>query len=129
MITTPNLIFILWIFLQMSKLLFWNFRGVKCLKCPLWLPPGTHLCRSSIPTVNRRDLALPIRTQTSEQEYSDLTASNNRRPTALYIRNTPQCFSQGTRLYAFSRWTKHVKISLAYSEDYSKFCRRVKCGL
>ena len=56
-------------------------------------------------------------------------AASNRRSSTPHSRNTPQSFSQGTRLYAFSRSTKHVKTSLAYSQDVSKFCWRVKCGL
>ena len=52
---------------------------------------STHPCRSPTPTVNRRDLTFPTRTQTSEQECSDLTTSDN----------TPQSFSRGTRSYAF----------------------------
>jgi len=86
-----------------------------------------HPCRSLTPTVNGHDLTLPTRTQTSEQEYSDLTASN-RRPSTSYSLNTPQSVSQGTRSYAFSRSTKHVKTFLAYSQDLSKCCRRVKRG-
>jgi len=38
-----------------------------------------HPCRSATPTVNDFDLTPSTRTQTSEQEYSDLTASNRRR--------------------------------------------------
>jgi len=68
---------------------------------------STHLCRSSTPTVNGRDLTSPTQTQSSEQEYSDLMASNRRQSTP-YSRNTPQNYSQGTRSYAFSRSTKHV---------------------
>ena len=52
---------------------------------------STHPCQSPIPTMNGGDLTLPTATQTSEQEYSDLTASN-RRPTKPYSRNTPQSF-------------------------------------
>jgi len=78
--------------------------------------------------VNGRDLTLPTRTQTSEQEYSDFTTSN-RRPSTPHSRNTPQSFSKGTRLYALSRSTKHVKTSLAYSQDFPKFCWRVKYGV
>jgi len=91
---------------------------------------STHPCRSPTLAVNGRNLAHPTRTQTSEQECSNLTASN-RRPSLStpYSRNTPQNLSQGTQLYAFSRSTKHVKTSLAYSQDFSKFCWRVKCGL
>ena len=61
---------------------------------------STHLCRSPTTMVNGRDLTLPKRTQTSEQKYSDLAARNRRLSTA-WTRNTPQSFSQGTRLYAF----------------------------
>jgi len=69
---------------------------------PLGCAPGdsTHACRSPTPTVNGRDLTLSTRTQTSEQEYSDLAVSNRRFSTAC-SRNTPQGFSQGTLSYAF----------------------------
>ena len=53
------------------------------------------------------DLTLPTQTQTSEQEYSDLTASN-RLPLTPYFCNTPQSVSRGTRSYMFSTSTKHV---------------------
>ena len=86
---------------------------------------STHRCRSPTPTVNGRDLTLPTRVQTSEEQYIDLTASN-RRPSTPYSRNTPQSFSRGTRSYAFSRSTKHVWKFLAYSQDLSKICWRVK---
>jgi len=89
---------------------------------------STHPCRSPTPAMNGRDFILPKRKQTPEREYSDLAASN-RRPSTPWSRNTPQSFLQGTRLYGFSRSTKYVKTSLAYSEDFSKFCWRVKCGL
>jgi len=46
--------------------------------------------------VNGRDLTLPTRTQTFEQEYSDLT-DRNRRPSTPYSINTPQNFSRGSR--------------------------------
>jgi len=89
---------------------------------------SAHPCRRPIPTVNGRDLTLPTRRQTSEQEYIDLAASN-RRPSTQCSRNTPESFSHGTRSFAFSRSTKHVKMSLAYSEYFSKFCWGVKCSL
>jgi len=65
---------------------------------------STHPCWSPTPTVNDRDLTLLTRTQTSEQEYSDLTASN-RHPSTPYTHNTPQSFSRGIWLYAFLRLT------------------------
>ena len=46
--------------------------------------------------------------------------------TVLYSRNTPQSFSQGTRLYTFPRLTKHVYTSLAGSQNFSKICWRVE---
>jgi len=58
----------------------------------------THPCRSSKPTVNCCDLTPKTRTQTSEQEYNNVTASS-RRPSTLFSRNTPQYFSWVT--YAF----------------------------
>ena len=39
---------------------------------------STHHCWSPTLTVNGRDLTFPTRTQTSEQEYNDLAASNGR---------------------------------------------------
>ena len=53
---------------------------------------STHPCRQSpTPTVNGCDLTPPTRTQTSEQEYSDLTASN-RRPSTLPTAFHEECF-------------------------------------
>jgi len=46
---------------------------------------STQPCRSQTPTVNGHDLILPTRTQTSELEYSDLTA-NSRRPSATLLK-------------------------------------------
>jgi len=63
---------------------------------------STHPCRNPTPTVNRRDLTLPTRTQTSEQECSDLT------PKCEKLWGL-QSISRGTRSHAFSsRSTKHV---------------------
>ena len=51
---------------------------------------STHpYCRSPTPTLNGCDVTLPTRTQTSEQEYSDLAASDRQLSTA-YSCNTPQ---------------------------------------
>ena len=69
---------------------------------------STHSCQSPTPTVSGRDLTFLTWTQTSEQEYSDLTASN-RQSSTLYSRNTTQSFSPVTRSYAFSRSTKPVQ--------------------
>ena len=77
---------------------------------------------------NLGGIFLPTRTKTSEQGYNDLMASS-RRSSTPFSRNTPLSFSRVTRWYAFSRSTKHVKMSLAYSEGLSKFCWWVKCGL
>ena len=62
----------------------------------------------------------PIRIQTSQQEYNDLTASD-RRPSTPYSRNTLQSFSRGTQYYAFMWSTKHAGTSFAYSQDFLKF--------
>ena len=59
---------------------------------------STHPCRNPTPTVNGHDLTLTTRKPTSEQEYSDLPASNSR-PSTPYSRNIPQSLSQGTRSY------------------------------
>jgi len=83
----------------------------------------TQSCRSQTPTANDCDLTLP--TQTSEHEYSDLTASN-RRPSAPCSRSTPQSISRGTRSYAFSRSTKHALRSFGFSLDFSKISWRVR---
>jgi len=53
---------------------------------------STHHCRSLTPTLNGCDLTLSTRTQSSEQEYSYLTASK-RHPSTPYSRNIPQSFS------------------------------------
>ena len=55
--------------------------------------------------MNGCGLILPTRTQTSGQEYNDLTVSI-RRPSRQHSRNIPQSFSRRTRSYAFSRSTK-----------------------
>jgi len=65
---------------------------------------STYTGRSPTPTVNGCDL--PPR-QISEQEYSDLTASN-RRSSTPYSRYTFQSLSRGTRSCAFSRSAKRV---------------------
>jgi len=78
---------------------------------------STHPCWSPTPMVNGHDLTLPTRTQTSEQEYSDLTASNRRMSTP-YSRNTPQNFSQGTRSF--------LEVDKACEDVFSIFPRFLK---
>jgi len=56
------------------------------------------------------DLTPPTREQTSEQEYSDLTASNRQQPTPRF-RNTSKRLSPGTWSYAISVTTKISAIS------------------
>jgi len=89
----------------------------------LIVPMGDSInsCQSQTPTVNGCDLTPPTQTQTSEQEFSDLTASNRRPPTS-YSRNTPQSFSRWTRSYTVSTSTnvgRHLwhttKISIKFS--------------
>ena len=84
---------------------------------------STHHWRS--PTLNGCDLTPSTETQSSEQEYSYLTASK-RRSSTRYSHNTNQNFSRGTRPYTYPRSTKHVYKSLACSQDFSKICWRVE---
>jgi len=59
-----------------------------------------------------------IGTQSSEQEYSYLTASN-RRPSKPYSHN-PQSFLRGTRPYTFPMSTKHVCTSFWHAPKISR---------
>jgi len=70
-----------------------------------WQHTATQLCRSLTPIAIACDLTTPTRTQTSEQDYSDLMA-NNRQPSTPDSRNTPRSFSRGTQSHAFSWSTK-----------------------
>jgi len=70
-------------------------------------------------------LNLPTWTQTSEQEYSDLMASN-RWSSTPYSPNSSQNFSLGTQSYTLLRSTKHVEKSLADFQDFSKIIWRVQ---
>jgi len=76
---------------------------------------STCHCWSPTPTLNGCDLTQ--KTQSSEQEYSYLTASK-RHPSNPYYRNN-QSFSRGTRPYTFTRSTEHVYKSLACCQDFS----------
>ena len=80
---------------------------------------STHHCWSPTPALNGCDLTPSTRAQSSEQEYSYLTA-RKRHPSTPYSHNTPQSFSRGSRPYTFPRWTKHVNTSSACSQDFSK---------
>ena len=90
---------------------------------------SAHPCRSPTATVNGRGLTLLTRTQTSDKEYSDLTA-NNRRPPTPYSRNTPQeIFSRGNQSYAFSgrqnmcrRLWRTPKISEKFAGEWNLVC-------
>jgi len=74
--------------------------------------------------MNGGDLTMPTPTQTCEQEYSDLTASN-RRPSKPYSRNTPQSFSRGNRSSAFEVHKACVHI-FCILPSFLKICWRVK---
>ena len=69
-----------------------------------WSDDSTHPCQCPTPTVNGSDLTFPTWTQISEQEYSDLTASN-RRPSIpysrnkLFARNPVLCFLEVDKAY------------------------------
>ena len=86
---------------------------------------STHHCRSPTPTLNSCDLTLSTRTQSSEQEYSLLTASE-RHPSTPYSRNTPESFSRENQPCPFPMSTKNMYTSLACSQDLSKICWRVE---
>ena len=82
-----------------------------------------HLCRSPTPTVHGCDLTRS--TQTSEQEYSYLTASK-RHPSTPYSRDTPQSFSRGTRSYT-SRGRQNMCLLLWHAPRISwKFAEEWK---
>ena len=55
---------------------------------------STRPCRSPTPTVNSCDLTPEKRTQTFEQEYSDLTTSNKRVISILLPQHSPQFFAR-----------------------------------
>jgi len=83
---------------------------------------STHHFWSPKPTLNDCVLTLSTGTQSSEQEYSHLTASNSH-PSTPYSQNITPSFPRGTRpytLYTFPRSTKHVCESLACSQDFLK---------
>jgi len=80
---------------------------------------STHPCQSPTPTVNGCDLPLSTWTQTFQQEYSDLMASNrwhqHHTPATF-----PKSFPRRTQSFVFSRLTKHALTYLAYSHNFSK---------
>ena len=69
-----------------------------------WWGDSTHPCQCPTPKVNGRDLTFPTWTQISEQQYSDLTASNRRPSTPysrnkLFTRNPVVCFLEVDKAY------------------------------
>jgi len=68
---------------------------------------STHPCRSAKSTVNGWDLTPPTRTQTSEQEYIDLTANITGNRQHCTIATFPEAFHEGP-VRMLSRSTKHV---------------------
>ena len=85
---------------------------------------STRYCRSPTPTLNSCDLTPSIRTQSSEQEYSYLTASK-RHPSTPHSRNTPQSFHEEPGRI-FSRGRQKMCTSLACSQAFSKIFWRVE---
>ena len=68
---------------------------------------STHPYRSSAAaTVNGRDFTLLTRTQTSDQEYSDLAASNSGRQPCSLLTHHSTNLSRENRSYAFSNSTR-----------------------
>ena len=59
---------------------------------------STHHCRSPTPTLNDCDLTASTWTQSSELEYSYLTARHLSTP---YCYNTPQSFLRGTQPFIY----------------------------
>ena len=88
---------------------------------------STHHSRSPTPTLNGCELTPSTRAQSSDQEYSGLTASK-RHPSTPYSRNTPKAFREKPG-HTFPRTTKHVYTSLACSQDCSKISGEWKFGL
>ena len=87
---------------------------------------STHHCRNPTPTLDGCDLTLLTRTQSSEQEYSYLTASK-RHPSTPCSRNTPLSFSHVEPGHILNRGGQNiVYTSLAYSKNFSKICWRVE---
>jgi len=85
---------------------------------------STHHCRS--PTLNGYELTLSTGTQSSEQEYSYLTASK-RWPATPYSHNPPpKLFTRNPAIY-FSEVDKTCAYkSLTCCNDFSKICWRVE---
>ena len=96
--------------------------SIQCIYIMKRRGDSTHPCQSLTSTVNGCGLTLPTQTQTSEQEYCDLTACN-RWSSTPYSRNTPQSFSRRTRSYAFSR-SKNMRRHLWHTPRISRhgFC-------
>jgi len=107
-----------------SEVRTWERQTCFLFRAPsnLVTPLSTHHCRRPAPKLNGCDITPSTGSQSSEQEYSYLTASN-RLPSTPYSHNTPQSFSRATRPYIFpSGATKHVHKPLACSQDFLKIC-------
>ena len=79
----------------------------------------THPCWKPTPIWNDFDCLPFTQTQTSGWQSTDAQSMP-------YSRSTLQSLSRGTRSFAFSRSTKHAKMSFANSQDFWKVCLRVK---
>jgi len=89
---------------------------------------STHHCRSPILTMNSCDFTLSTRTQSSEQEYSYLTASK-RHPSTPHSRNTPKAFHKEPG-HILSRGRQNMCIRLwQTSRIYRKFAGEWKLVL
>ena len=87
---------------------------------------STHPCRSSTPTVNGHDLTLP--TQTSEQEYRDLTASNRRPSTRTHGKLLKTFHKEPSRM--LSRGRQIMCRRFQHTPKISqKFAGEWKCGV
>ena len=102
-----------------------------------WLHLSIHSCKQWKEEVTKRTLAgvqrprdrlwlLEIYPNTNFRSAVEWLMARNNRPLAPYSCKTFQSLSRGTRLYAFSRSTKHAKRSLPYYQDFSEICFRAK---
>ena len=85
---------------------------------------STHHCRIPTLTMNGCDLAPSTRTQSSEQEYSYLTASKTRDPSTSYSRNTPKAFRK-ERGHLLSRGRQNICIRLWQAEQSLRISRNL----
>ena len=82
----------------------------------------THVCQSITSLASDSDWTLATRTQTSEQEYRDLTASNTwlQAINTILIQHTPKFFMRNPVLFSWD-WQNFVDIFGILPKLYRKF--------